>query len=312
MCDGEASTVDTVEWTHKPLEHVPEGIIERWIGWRYADRQVRQQVWQDPGGGARSVGWAIPLAPWGTVRVAGDGAVSVGGSLVRLAREVCDWDPHEGNRILLAPDRVAAGWQAAQAEAQSLAGWEVGPAHVRRVDICYQRRIEGGLAALGEVPDLLRRGGTVATYSKGARALGWVLEGGVRRHRCYDKGLESGDQGLIGMIRSEEQVRRKAAAFSGLWEGGNVTVSETAAEAVINEHYPEPVHSRDLSAILSTRGGEAAVLYALCPGQREAMMERRGRSAQYALRGRAAEVAAIPLREIDLRVPPGGFWDVAQ
>jgi hypothetical protein len=197
--------------------------------------------------------------------------------------------------------------------------WEMPNYHatatVKRLDLCYQTKVPCSSEVFTSIARCVKAKRVVKHQ--------WVLDpvqvelGGVSLHqsrlemaRWYDKGIESGDERYLDVVRHEEQLRGGKAGYLLDVSGAEPMLRVEHARDRMNARYAGwgQVQSYDLGALIEKHGntGAAAALLVIHP-EYDALYKRKLSNGSYyriknlALEGRRQQFTA------DLRLP-GDSW----
>jgi hypothetical protein len=274
-----------------------------------------RSVTDGDGGLLRPVRWSGRVPGLGMCMYNADGFLRFGGSLAKFRQRIIEGvpDEHTSNDHVLTARQVNETVQALFERAE-LAFPFVEPlaAVVNRVDVVYQRPVRSSLETLQALRGAMKqtRLGCAWFDNRQGAATGLHLRGGVVSHREYDKGLESGNEAYLNVLRSEEQLRRKAAAFSDVFCLERREFDRDACRQVLNDRYIDVAYGQELDVSgLITSGSPMMALLVLHPEYAHHHKSSVKRDGHYKMMKKVREFRASVVPD-DLRVPEDA-WVVA-
>lgn len=180
-------------------------------------------------------------------------------------------------------------------------------AKVQRLDLCYQQQVP----CSGEVFVHVAR-------SLKSRKLVMHLDGLQMQQnrqelaRWYDKGIESGDERYLNVVRHEEQLRRGKAGYLVEVNGERARFNVEACRDAMNRRYQgwEQLESYQLGTLLDEHGlkGAAAALLVVQPEYDRLFQQHLSNGTYYRLRNMALE-ARRRQSAVDLRLPDDAWHE---
>lgn len=179
-------------------------------------------------------------------------------------------------------------------------------AQCKRVDVYHQRPMPAG-EVFSHIARCLKRQKGVSLHLTGVE----VHNSRELHGRFYDKGLESGNEEFVGVVRHEEQLRGSKA--KQLMDLQSCDVDRAAARAVMNARFdgwPAEVECYGFEQLLAQEKQRAlcAIVLSECPHLEPALQRTFGRNFFYAGKRLALE-AQRRMSVVDLRVPEEA-WSV--
>lgn len=260
------------------------------------------------GGGLHPVRWSGVVPGLGTVTQNVDGYLRVAGSLAKFHQRLLLDVPEEAlsNDHVLTAAEADRAFQALCERVEGVFPWALaGALTPARFDVVYQRPVRSShetVKALQMAMKKTRKGCAWFDNAEGVPT-GLMLKGGVVAHRVYDKGLEGGRPEYLNVLRSEEQLRRKAADFSKIFNLEQRSFDREACREVMNERYLNVGFGEDLDVkqlLLENR--DTMALLVLHPEFAYAHKGRTTRWGHYKMMRKVREFRAAAVPD-DLRVP---------
>jgi hypothetical protein len=268
------------------------------------------------GCGEHPVNWSGCVPGLGGVTLHVDGYLRVGGSLAKYKQKLLDGLPDEccSNDRLLTAAECETTFQALCERVEGTFPFVVaGALSVSRLDVVYQRRVRSShetIKALQMAMKATRKGCAWFDNNQGVPT-GLMLKGGVVAHREYDKGLEGGKQEFLNVLRSEEQLRRKAAAFPLVFDLSQRSFDREVCRQVLNDRYLDVAYGADLDVGgLLADGRDTMALLVLHPEFAHVHKGRVTRDGHYKMMRKVREFRAQAIPE-DLRVPEDAWLEAA-
>jgi hypothetical protein len=179
---------------------------------------------------------------------------------------------------------------------------------VKRVDLCYQRQVPCSGEVFGHVARSLKQR-KVALHLSGVE----LHQSKLEHARWYDKGIESGNERYLDVVRHEEQLRGGKAGWLLDVSQDQPALNVAGAAEVMNKRYEgwDQVEGYDLGALMEEHGtsGAAAALLVLHPEYDRLCGRYLSKSVYYRLRNLALEGRRRQC-SLDLRVPQDA-WAVS-
>ncbi len=180
----------------------------------------------------------------------------------------------------------------------------VNSARVQRVDFYHQREMPSA-EVFGHIARCIKRQKGVALHLTGVE----VHQSREVHGRFYDKGIESGNEQYIGVVRHEEQLRGKVAR--SLLDMETLKIDRAAVRAQMNKRFdgwPAEVECHGYESLLQEHKHRGAAAVALCElPQLEPMFKAYlAKDMFYTVKNLALE-AQRKLSRLDLRVPEGAW-----
>jgi hypothetical protein len=208
------------------------------------------------------------------------------------------------------------------------AGWWELPnyaqtAVVKRIDLCYQQPVAASSEVFPYVHAALstRKASLYEFIVPNSRSKETEIElpkiqlhlSGVSYNqnrwehaRWYDKGLESGNEMYLNVVRHEEEIKGGKAGVVGLIMGGRFLCDREHARERMNARYEGwgPCDGYDLASLLSQHGtqGAAAALMVVCPQHETLCKQYLSKPTFYRLKALAMD-ARRKMVPYDLRLP---------
>jgi hypothetical protein len=268
------------------------------------------------GGGDHPVTWWGVVPGLGTVRLGVDGYLSLGGSLAKYRQSLAEGIPleHCSNDALLTAAQCDDTFQILTERVESLFPFALsGAASPSRLDVVYQRRVRSTyetIEALQMAMKQTRKGCTWFVNKEGVRT-GVTLNGNAVVRREYDKGLEGGKKEFLNVLRSEEQLRRKAKDFSLIYDAAQRSFNREECRRVINERFLKVAYGGDLDvAPLVAEGRSMMAVLVLRPDLAHVHKASVTRNGHYKMMRQVREFRAQAIPE-DLRVPEDAWLSMA-
>jgi hypothetical protein len=268
------------------------------------------------GQGEHIVAWSGVVPRLGKVTLNVDGYLRVGGSLAKFEQHVCGGYPLEqctNDRVLSAAaadrafqavcDRVEALYPFAAPSALSVA----------RLDVVYQRPVRSSHEVLSTLRNAMKQTRKGCAWFDNAQgvATGLMLKGGVVASRHYDKGLEGGRSEYLNVLRSEEQLRHKAADFPLIFNAEQRSFDREECRRVMNERFLSVAYGGDLDvSVLLADGRDTMALLVLHPEFAHVHKQRVTRWGHYKMMRKVREFRAQAIPE-DLRIPEDAWLQQA-
>lgn len=272
---------------------------------------VRSQQ-EEGGADLRPVRWSGRVPGLGAVDLNADGWLRVGGSLAKFRQKLIDGipDEHCTNEQILTASQCDETLQVLCERAEEAFPFlDRAVLSATRLDVVYQRPVRSSYEALTAVKGAMkstRKG--IAWFDNGQGVpTGLVLRGVAVSHRIYDKGLESGNKGLLNVLRSEEQLRPKAVAFDRIFNLEKRQFNRESCREVINERYvgAEFGGVLDVSSLID-EGRHSMALFVLHPELQAQYKQTVSRSGYHKMLKQVKEFRAASVPD-DLRVPEGAW-----
>jgi hypothetical protein len=266
--------------------------------------------------GQHPVNWSGFVPGLGGVTLNVDGYLRVGGSLAKYKQKLLDGLPDEccTNDNVLSFAEADVTFQMLCERIERTFDFVVPAAlTVARLDVVYQRRVRSShetIKALQMAMKATRKGCAWFDNKQGVPT-GLMLKGGVVAHREYDKGLEGGKPEFLNVLRSEEQLRKKAAAFSEVFDLSQRSFNREACRQVLNDRYLDVAYGADLDVGgLLVDGRDTMALLVLHPEFAHVHKARASRSGHYKMMRKVREFRAMAVPD-DLRVPADAWLEAA-
>ena len=253
---------------------------------------------------------------FGSVTLKADGYLRVGGSLAKFRQRMFEDRPEEEvhNCEVLTAGQADETFQALTGLVERMFPFlDEKTLNLSRADVVYQRRVESSAAVLAVIEGAVMptRLGCARFDNRQGVFTGLHLLGGVVSSRQYDKGLEAGKEEFVNVLRSEEQLRKKAAAFDRIYSQDRRAFDRNGCREVINARFLDMdfTGALDVAPLLSKRADTRALLI-LHPELLPAYKARVKKRAYYDMARKVREfrASAIPT---DLRVPEWAWLQAA-
>jgi hypothetical protein len=261
------------------------------------------------------VKWHGKVEGLGTVQLNADGYLRIEGRslaktrmalIKRLGEE--EWLNHK----MLTADQANDTLQVLASEVEKRFPWlEEDQLRVSRVDVVYQRRVPDSMAVIKSLVGAVKPTRKGCAWFDNARGVptGVMFRGVARAHRAYDKGLEGGDRKYTNVLRSEEQLRSRAAPFGEIIDVSQRIFNRDACRNVLNERYLDVAYDGELDVTsLVKAGSDTMALLVLHPELMGIYKERVKENAFYKMKKKIRDyrASAVP---VDLRVPPDAWLE---
>lgn len=273
------------------------------------DGVVKMRYVSDTSGrGEHPVQWSGVVPGLGVVAFNVDGYLRVGGSLAKYRQHLAECVPLQDctNDALLTAAQCDDTFQALTERVESVFPFVPRRgASVARLDVVYQRRVRSTHETIKALQMAMKqtRKGCAWFDNKEGVPTGLMLKGGVVASRHYDKGLEGGRKEYLNVLRSEEQLRHKAADFPLIFNAEQRSFNREECRRVINERFLQVAYGGDLDVgRLLAEGRDTMALLVLHPEFAHVHKARVQRSPHYKMMRQVREFRAQAIPE-DLRVP---------
>lgn len=305
---------------------VREHVLSRWPEAGYSQRSYAQGqpwealAWQDKKLGVMSIK-----------------SSRLGGNVLVAERSIPKYLYGENARLLSYDEALegAAAWMA-DCVAAFEGHWELSTGKqrgkVKRIDLCYQRALTSTAEVFPYIAAALRQR-KVSLYellnpcSRAGEDDEFLIPQMSVHHtgvsvnhnrwehtRWYDKGMESGDERYIGVLRHEEEFKGgKAGAIAIVLEDGSLhTLGREALRDMMNERYVGwgDGEAYDLGKLLLEHGttGTAAALLVLHPELEPLAKQHLAKSTFYRVRALAEDQRRLRV-PLDLRLPDDAWQE---
>jgi len=212
------------------------------------------------------------------------------------------------------------------------AGWWELPdyastAQVKRIDLCYQQPVVSSSEVLPYIHASLNARRTTLWECLNVERGKEVLElptlqvhlSGISYNknrwehtRWYDKGIESGNEMFLNVLRHEEEIKGGQAGHLAIVSGGRLRCNRETAVERMNERYEGwgTGEVYDLGKLYAEYGktGVAAALLVLHPEQETLVKQHLSRPTYYRLRALAMEQRRLKV-PVNLRLPESAWLD---
>ncbi len=241
---------------------------------------------------------------------------------------------NDDNAGLLSAKEALEGASAWVSDVQArFAGWWELPdyansAQVKRIDLCYQQPVPSSAEVFPYIHAALnakrvtlweclqpgRKGGehfespVLQTHLSGVS----FNQSRWEHARWYDKGIESGNEMFLNVIRHEEEIKGGMAGHVAVVNSGRVRCNRELARDRMNERYEgwgeTEVH--DLGKMLAAHGktGAAAALLVLHPELETLLKQHLSRAIYYRVRAVAMEARKLRV-PVNLRLPEDAWTE---
>lgn len=271
---------------------------------RYEVQMVADEFHADP----HPVRWSGMVEGLGRVTLNVDGYLHFGGSLAKFRQRLIERLPEKQvhNNTVLTARQADETFQAVTQHVERLFDFaEPDKLNATRFDVVFQRDLDKPFETLDALKGAMvptRKGCAWFDNEQGVPT-GLILKGTAVAHRVYIKGLESGDPQFLNTLRSEEQLRKRAADFGRIYNSETRSFDREACREVLNNRYIDVAYAGDLDVSSLLAGGmDTMALLVLRPDLFPVYRERVKKNGYNKMRRKVREFRATAI-PADLRVP---------